>query len=206
MEQRVYRGNVSPDGLADHLVNTFNQGYDTVAQKAGQGNQCLVQIGHGRHQGRYGIRNAIGVSIVRTDDGISVGMGQSNWLNLSDPALAGTLFASIWFPPLLIFPLLRGIRNYTIYGRIWDAVDAYCMQAGAAQSSATTAHGVTCPRCGVLNHEEARYCTTCGADLAAPSPAAAQAARQVVCAECHQTVPAGRFCNNCGAALAEAPR
>ena len=76
MELRVYRGNANPNGLADFLVGTFNQGYGMVAQKVGQGDQVLVQIGHMSHRGWRGIRNTIGVSIVRTPDGVNVGVGQ----------------------------------------------------------------------------------------------------------------------------------
>lgn len=202
MEQRTYRGNVAPDGLANYLVATFNQGYDTVAQRAGQGDQVLVQIGQARHGGWRGIRHAIGVSLVRTPDGLSASVGQSNWLNLDDPSLGGMLIGAVFFPPLLIFPLLRGVRGYALYQDIWTAIDGYCAQAGATPAGATAAHGVTCPRCGVLNHEDARFCSTCGTSLQPPQASAAPA--QVVCGECHQAVPAGRYCSNCGASLAPA--
>jgi Double zinc ribbon len=136
-----------------------------VAQKVGQGDQVLVQIGHMSHRGWRGIRYTIGVSIVRTPDGVNVGVGLSNWLDLDDPRLTGMLIGAVFFPPLLIFPLLRGIRSFALYEQIWDAVDSYCAQVGARQAEASVAHGVTCPRCGVLNHEEARFCTMCGASL-----------------------------------------
>jgi DNA-directed RNA polymerase subunit RPC12/RpoP len=205
VEQRIYRGTVNPNGLADYLVGTFNQGYGMVAQKVGQGDQVLVQIGHMSHRGWRGIRNTIGVSIVRTPDGVNVAVGQSNWLDLDDPRLGGMLIGAVFFPPLLIFPLLRGIRNFALYEQIWDAVDSYCAQVGARQAEALVAHGVTCPRCGVLNHEEARFCTTCGASLhvAAEAQPPASAGPEVVCPECHQTVRAGKFCSNCGTRLAE---
>jgi hypothetical protein len=58
MEQRIYHGNLSPDGLADYLVQTFNQNYSfagwgsssltTIAQKVGQGDHVLVQIAQAR--------------------------------------------------------------------------------------------------------------------------------------------------------------
>ncbi len=202
MEQRTYRGNVLPEGLADYLVATFNQGYHTVAQRAGQGDQILVQIGQARHSGRGGIRNAMGVSLVRTPDGLTASIGQSNWLNMADPELGGMLIGAIFFPPLLIFPLLRGARIYALYQDIWTAIDDYCARMGAAPADATAAHGVYCQRCGVLNHEDARFCSTCGAALqTAPPPPPQAASGQVVCAECRQTVPAGRYCGNCGASL-----
>jgi DNA-directed RNA polymerase subunit RPC12/RpoP len=201
MEQRTYRGNVQPEGLADYLVATFNQGYHTVAQRAGQGDQILVQIGQARHSGWRGIRNAMGVSLVRTPNGLTVSIGQSNWLNLVDAELGGMLIGAIFFPPLLIFPLLRGARTYALYQDIWTAIDGYCARMGATPTDTMSAPGVYCPRCGVLNHEDARFCSTCGAELQTAPPPPTAVSEQVVCAECHQTVPAGRYCNNCGASL-----
>jgi len=86
-----------------------------VAQRAGQRDQILVQIGQGRHSGWRGIRNAMGVSLVRTPDGLTARMV-------------------------------------------------------AAPTHATASHGVYCQRCGVLNHEDARFCSTCGAEQQAPPP------------------------------------
>lgn len=201
MEQRTYRGNVDPNGLADYLVGMFNQDYHTVAQKVGQGDQVLVQIGRGSHSGWHGMRNAIGVSIVRSADGLNVGIGQSRWLNLDDPGMAGMLIGALFFPPLLIFPLLSGVRRFTLYDDIWNAIDGYCAQHGAMQTSAETARGVYCRQCGVLNQENARFCTACGAELHAAPPPPPTTQGQVVCQECGQTVAATKFCGNCGTRL-----
>jgi hypothetical protein len=155
MEQRMYHGNINPDALADYLVNMFNQGYgDTVAQKVGQGNQVLVQIGLLSHSGRR-IRHSIGVSIYRTPDGVSVSTGQANWFD--DPGLGGSLIGALYWPPLLLFPLARGINSYGLYQNIWQAVDTYCAQVGAMQGPVTTAHAVYCRNCGVVNKKETRY-------------------------------------------------
>jgi hypothetical protein len=122
----MYHGNINPDALADYLVNMFDQGYGgTVAQKVGQGNQVLVQIGLLSHSGRR-IRHSIGVSIYRTPDGVSVSTGQANWFD--DPGLGGSLIGALYWPPLLLFPLARGINSYALYQDIWQAVDTYCAQ------------------------------------------------------------------------------
>lgn len=204
MEQRTYRGNVSGEGLADYLVSSFNNRDGLVAQRVGQGDNLLVQIGQMSHSGRR-MRNVIGVSITRSGEHLTVNLGQSNWIDLVDPRMGGFLIGALFFPPLLIFPVLHGIRSYTLYQDIWNAVDTYCVQAGASQSGVETQDGVYCPRCGVLNNEENRFCTACGMTLhAAPAPPPASAANQVVCPECHQTVSAGKFCSNCGTRLAAA--
>jgi double zinc ribbon protein len=200
MEQRMYHGNISPDALADYLVGMFNQGYGgTVAQKVGQGNQVLVQIGLLSHSGRR-IRHSIGVSIYRTPDGVTVATGQANWFD--DPGLGGSLIGALYWPPLLLFPLARGINSYALYQDIWQAVDTWCAQAGAMQGNVTTAHAVYCHNCGVVNNEGDQVCRMCGASLYAPQPPHYQPPRgDVVCPRCGQAVSAGNFCNNCAAPL-----
>jgi Double zinc ribbon len=208
MEQRMYHGNINPDALADYLVSMFNQGYGgTVAQKVGQGNQVLVQIGLLSHSGRR-IRHSIGVSIARTPDGVSVATGQANWFD--DPDLGGSLIGAMWWPPLLLFPLARGINSYALYQDIWQAVDTYCAQAGAMQGNVTTAHAVYCHNCGVVNDEGDQVCRMCGAPLYAPQqrpqpPHYQPPQEDVVCPRCGQTVSAGNFCNNCAAPLRSTP-
>jgi len=201
MEQRIYHGNINPDALADYLVGMFNQGYGgTVAQKVGQGNQVLVQIGQLSHSGRR-IRHSIGVSIYRTPDGVSVATGQANWFD--DLGLGGSLIGALYWPPLLLFPLARGINSFSLYQDIWQAVDTFGAQAGAMQGNVTTSHAVYCHNCGVVNNEGDQVCTMCGASLYGSQPPHYQTPPQgdVVCPRCGQTVSAGNFCNNCAAPL-----
>lgn len=204
MEQRIYHGNIDPDALADYLVGMFNQGYgSTVAQKVGQGNYLLVQIGLLSHSGRR-IRHSIGVSIARTPDGVSVSTGQANWFD--DPGLGGSLIGAMYWPPLLLFPLAQGINSYALYQDIWQAVDTYCAQAGAMQGNVTTAHAVYCHNCGVVNDEGEQVCRMCGAPLYTPQPPRYQPPPgDVVCPRCGQTVNAGNFCSNCSAPLRPTP-
>lgn len=206
MERRTYHGNINPNGLADYLVNTFNQGYgSTVAQKMGQGDHLFVQIGKLSHSGRS-VRVALGLSISKIADGVSLVTGQSNWLDVNDPAVAGGLIAGFFFPPLWLFPLARGISNYGLYQDMWRAVDSYCLQAEARQGSATTTHAVYCQHCGAMNDELAQVCAMCGTPLPLarqdqPQSQAQAAPGMVVCPHCGQTVSAGKFCSNCAASL-----
>ncbi|GCE24344.1 zinc ribbon domain-containing protein [Dictyobacter kobayashii] len=205
MEERVYQGNIDPTGLADYLVNTFHQNYDymgyssrytTMAQKVGQDDHLLVQIARARAwSGR--IRSSLGVSISRVPGGVSVSIGQSNWFD--DPAIAGSLIGAIFWPPLLLFPLIRGARNFGFYQDVWDAVDTYCNQSGATPGSTTTAHGVYCNNCGSVNDEGVSNCHTCGAPLHAQQPAAQASPSTVTCPNCNANVSDGKFCSNCAA-------
>jgi hypothetical protein len=205
MEQHVYHGNINPDGLADFLVNSFNNYMGRyAAQKIGQGDHILVQIGRMRYYGMS--RGAIGVSISRTNDGIIVSAGQSNYL--SDAALVGNLMGAIFWPPMLLFPLARGIRNYGFYQDVWNAIDTYCTQAGATPGDVSTMHGVYCQNCGALNDEGVETCHMCSAPIAtavqrdqAPQYQSPAPQGTVTCSNCGQTVAATKFCGNCGAHL-----
>jgi RNA polymerase subunit RPABC4/transcription elongation factor Spt4 len=177
----------------------FNQGYGgTVAQKVGQGNQVLVQIGLLSHSGRR-IRDSIGVSIYSTPDGVSVSTGQANWFD--DPGLGGSLIGALYWPPLLLFPFARGINSYGLYQDIWQAVDTYCTQVGAMPGTVTTAHAVYCHNCGVVNNEGDSVCRMCGSSLYAPQPTQQVPTYQppptppgeVVCPRCGQTVSTASF-------------
>lgn len=208
MEQRAYQGNISPDGLADYLVNTFDAYMSRyAAQKIGQGDHILVQVGRMRYSGRS--RAAIGISISKTNDGILVSTGQSNYF--SDPALAGSLIGAIFWPPMLLFPLARGVRSYGLYQDVWNAIDMYCAQVGATPGNMTTMHGVYCQRCGALNDEGVATCHMCGAPLTAqgqeqtpayqPPATETPAQETVVCPTCGQRVAALTYCGHCGAPL-----
>ncbi|WP_322480676.1 zinc ribbon domain-containing protein, partial [Thermogemmatispora sp.] len=211
MEQRIYRGNLTPDGLADYLVQTFGQQYSyfgwggrpmsTIAQKVGQGDHVLVQIAQaGSWSGR--LRTALGVSISRLPDGISVSIGQSNWL---EGPLTGMLWSALFFPPLLIFPLIRGIGAFGFYQDVWQAIETYCAQAQATRTSTSSLHGLYCTRCGAINDEAAQHCHLCGAPLQQVAPASPKATATsaastelVTCGSCNERVVAARFCGNCG--------
>ncbi len=206
MEERIYNGNIDPQGLANQLVNVFNQGNDLVAQQTGQGDQIFVQIGRmSIWSGSF--RGALGISIARQPDGLHVMTGQSSWLNLKDPAISGSLIGALFFHPLLLFPLVRGFRNFTLTQDIWRTIDDYCTQAGSTASSSTSSHTLYCPRCGAVNPGEAQQCYLCDTSLvgAQPGPPLTPDLQPtlyaVSCPRCGATVYGGKFCSNCGSAL-----
>src|SRR5579871_660292 len=81
MEQRTYHGDVSAEGLADFLVQRYSTQHDTLAQRIGNGDSLLVQIGHGNNLAH--IRHAVTIAIAASKDeqpGIVVTMGQRQWI------------------------------------------------------------------------------------------------------------------------------
>lgn len=209
MEERIYHGKLQAQALAKHLVMTFDGKDDLAAQSVGQGDQTMVQIGRKKMwTGR--IRSAIGISVSQLSDGLQVVTGQSNWFELADPAVGGMLLGSLLFPPLLLFPLMRGIRQYTLYQEIWMVIDEYCTQAQATEQQRRIDHAIYCQNCGAANDEQAQQCHFCGMpftrsdDPYALSPEKSYyipRPRLVQCPRCDAMVPAGKYCNNCASLL-----
>lgn len=187
MDQRVYYGNIDPNALADYLVGIFHQQppvyYQpprTMAQKIKQGERIYVQIMQTGDWSGHGHR-ALGIHIARIAGGVSVEMGSSDWLNLDETDLAGMLLGALFFPPLLLFPLIHGLTGSNFSQDVWNTIDVYCMQAGGGrQGGARAPQGFYCTYCGAFNHPGAPYCHACHAPFnfappQAPEPSAQRA-------------------------------
>ena len=222
MEQRIYRGNIDPDALANYLVGAFHQqpafshSYPaSMAQKINQGEYVYVQIMRASDWGRSE-HGAISVQILRIAGGVSVCMGQADWMDMDQSGLAGMLFGALFFPPLLLFPMLHGLMHSTFSQDVWAAIDTYCMPAPARPAQPRARQGFYCSYCGAFNHPTAAHCHACKAPFnAAPPPQPEQAQQpaanepeqeeMVVCPYCETTVAAANFCGNCAAPLRETP-
>lgn len=184
MDQRVYYGNISPQALADYLVGVYQQrpGYYqaqqfTRAQKIIQGERVYVQIM--RNSDWSSGHRAIGVHITGIAGGVSVEMGASDWLDVDETGLALGLLGALFFPPLLLFPLIQGLAGSGFSHDVWNTIDGYCVQASAGQGYRQRApQGFYCTYCGAFNHPGAPRCHSCHApfNVAPPPQPAAQSA------------------------------
>lgn len=227
MEQRIYYGNINPNALADYLVGIYHQPpfyyqQHTRAQKIMQGERIFVQIMRSSDWSGGGHR-AIGVHILSIAGGVSVEMGASDWLDLDETGLAGMLLGALFFPPLLLFPLLQGLSNSGFSHEVWNVIDGYCTQASGAQSHKSHApQGFYCTYCGAFNHPGSPRCHSCHAPFNfAPSQPPAEPAQEtqaeesaprassetrpmfalMICPNCKATVVPAHFCGNCAAPL-----
>jgi hypothetical protein len=149
MEQRTYTGNVSPEGLADYLVQEYSQRRHTTAQKIGQGNSFLVQIGDDLHH--HEDRPSATVGITRPTDsetGLVVTMGEQQWVT-SDMAghaimtgLIGALFTP-WALWSLLGPASRMLGNQMLPDELWSTIETYIIGMGGAFAGS---HEVTRPQ------------------------------------------------------------
>ena len=137
MEQRIYHGNLTSEGLADYLVQRFDPQSDLQAQKIGQGDSLVVQIGRGDVPEE--IKHAVTVGITRAADseqGIVVTMGQQQWISpkmATYAAMIGLIGVLItpWALFGLLWPVSELIGSRTLPGEIWSAVETYALSQGA---------------------------------------------------------------------------
>ncbi|GAC1357840.1 MAG: hypothetical protein NVS4B8_18940 [Herpetosiphon sp.] len=137
MEQRTYQGNVTVDGLADYLVQHFDPQHDIQAQKIGQGDSVMVQIGRGETPDE--IRHAVTLAITRLTNEpttLTVTMGQQQWF---DPRMVGymammglvSIMVTPWALFALIWPISRMLGSTALPHEIWNAVELYNTSQGA---------------------------------------------------------------------------
>jgi hypothetical protein len=137
MEQRRYSGSITPQALADYLVEQYNPKEDLQAQRLGEGESVIVQIGRGDQPEE--IRDTVTVSITRRPDGqagVMVTMGQQQWLTPKAVTFAAAmgligLLVTPWALFALLWPLSSAVGSMTLPGDIWNTIDLYAASQGA---------------------------------------------------------------------------
>src|SRR5436305_13824977 len=108
MDQRVFSGNVTPEGMADFLVGQFQGKENHRAQKVGQGASYLVQIQYGDHEEINPLTVVIADATASGQGpGVVVTMGNQQWITpelASHGLMMGLL--SLLATPWVLFGLL----------------------------------------------------------------------------------------------------
>ena len=151
MEQRIYRGSLSPADLADFLVTHFDPQENLQAQNIGHGGAHAVQIGRGDVPQE--IRHAVTVAITSAPDGgggLAVTMGQQQWLNQRMATFSAVIgLVGLLVTPFALFgllwPLSEAIGHSTLPGEVWSTIDTY-----------VASHGGTLDRTEELKHPHAQ--------------------------------------------------
>lgn len=195
MEQRTYRGNIEPEGLADALVARFHHG-DLMAQKIrGQEGHFMVQIAT-RDWGWGAARSALSVGIAPVEGGVRVTLGEQRWLDAA-ASLAITGLGALIHPLSLlgrIDDIARDVGKLTLPDQVWKAVEHYADSVGARLGLSEKQIVVHCPYCGVGNSVGVGKCSACGGSLADVQP--------VACPNCGFLSPHdAAFCSRCGTRL-----
>jgi ribosomal protein L40E len=207
MEQRIYRGMIDTDALAQYLLDTWDQG-DTLAQALEGDEGIIVQIGQ-RTGGFFNDepRNALTLALEPVADGMRVTLGEQQWYRAEGgQIMVGGL---IGFLPFFFTWPLGGGRDEPVdpqlAAQVWESVERYTSQSGAATGETrrlpqrpgaatgetTRLPGASCPSCGTANPPGAERCRECGTFLQARD-----------CPQCGVSNPAtANFCMRCGSNL-----
>ena len=136
MEQRIYHApNITPDNLADFLIQNHMQMRRWIGQKFGSGNSVMVQIGRERH---HEIEPAVSVGITRPPDdegNITVTLGEQQWMNPNMVSHAAmTAAVGVLYTPWALFALLHPARHLlmgeVVPSQFWNTVETYIISQG----------------------------------------------------------------------------
>ena len=192
-QQRTYHGDINPEEMAAVVVAAFNQG-NMRAQQVGDGEKVMVQIAH--RQGGSGGQAALSMTIQKVEDGVSVAIGQHEWLGVA-ASLGQTALATLMNPWNLIGRLddiAQDVTSLTLIDKVWEAIEKFARAAKVTKTISEQLQSVTCPFCGTANKVAAPDCENCGAPLGDFQP--------VSCPKCGNVLrPKSKFCNNCGTSL-----
>ena len=194
MSERTYHGALDPSDVANAILAAFNQG-NMRCQQLGQGDKLMVQIAT-RDYAQSGGRTALSVTIQKVPDGVTVGIGQHEWLGVA-ASLGQTALAALMNPWNLLHrldDLAQDITSLTLEEKVWEAVEKYARTAKATLLISERLSTLNCPYCDSANRVATASCEGCGAPLGVSQP--------VGCPKCGNVMPAkSAFCSNCGAAL-----
>ena len=209
MEQRIYRGIIDPNELAQHLLDTWDQS-DTLAQALQGDEGIIVQVGQ-RTSGFFSDEphNALTLALEPVSEGLRVTLGEQQWYRDGGQFMVGGLIG--FFPFFFTWPLGGGSDeaiNPQLTSQVWESVERYTQQYGAATGATTRLPqpsgvatgatmrlpGIHCPSCGTENLPGAERCRECGTYLQARA-----------CPQCGVSNPAtANFCMRCGNSLTSA--
>jgi len=191
MEQRVFHGNITPADVAQALLAEFNQG-NLRAQVLGESSHLTVQIATSQWS-RSGGQTALAVEIQKIEDGVTVQIGQQQWMGVA-ASLGQSAIAALMNPLNLLGRLddiAQDIQNLQLNEKVWATIAREVQAKGASHQLSERLSRLTCEYCGAANPVGEATCAACGAPLGAVQPR--------TCAKCGYVLTYGeKFCPNCG--------
>ncbi len=194
MSERTYHGNIVPADMATALVAAFNQG-NLRCQQVGTGDKVMVQIAT-RDYAQSGGRTALAVTMQKVTDGVTVSVGQGEWLGVA-ASLGQTALATLLNPWNLINRLddiAQDLTSLSLETKVWEALERFSRTAQTTKTISARLTTVMCPYCLTANQLGAANCENCGGPLGEAQP--------VSCGKCGNVMPPkSKFCSNCGSAI-----
>lgn len=191
MEQRVFHGNIIPTDVAQALLAEFNQG-NLRAQVLGESGHLTVQIATSQWS-RSGGQTALAVNIQKIEDGVTVQIGQQQWMGVA-ASLGQSAIAALMNPLNLLGRLddiAQDIQNLQLNEKVWEIIAREVRAKGASHQLSERLSRLTCEYCCSANPVGEPSCVACGAPLGAVQPK--------TCAKCGYVLThEEKFCPNCG--------
>src|SRR5258707_14411158 len=194
MTERTYHGEITPVDMAGALIAAFNQG-NLHCQQVGQRDKLIGETTSREYSSSSG-QVALSVTIQRNPDGVTVGIGQQEWLGVA-ASLGQSALATLMNPWNIINRLddiAQDINTLTLEQQVWDAIEKFAHTVKATKTLSAALSTLTCPYCETANKVGAANCENCGAPLGGAQP--------VACPKCGNVMPPkSKFCASCGAAI-----
>ena len=194
MDTRIYHGEIKAEDLAKALVARFTHG-NLISQYSQSGEQYIVQISS-RRDARSGGKTAIGITIQQNKDGVTVKLGEQEWLGIA--ASIGTTLLSMGRNPLNLLGRLddiaQDIENLNLDEKIWEVIEEVAFTMGASHQLSEKLRRTGCEYCDTANPVGEPRCIACGAPLGSSQPR--------LCQHCGFVASPGEdTCSNCGSEL-----
>jgi predicted RNA-binding Zn-ribbon protein involved in translation (DUF1610 family) len=194
MEQRTFHGNITPVHIAQALIAEFNQG-NLRAQILGESDHLTVQIASAQGP-RQGGQTALAIDIQKVTDGVTIQIGEQQWMGVAAD-LGATVLATLINPWNLVGRLgsvVSDIQSLQINDKVWEVIGREVQATGASLQISERLTRLECSYCGSANPVGESNCLACGAPLGALQPKA--------CLKCGYVLThSEKFCPNCGQAI-----
>jgi hypothetical protein len=144
MQQRRYTGALTAEGLAESLVKFFDPQKDLQAQFFTQNGNTVVQVALGEEPIKE--RFAVTLGIVPDSDGITVTMGEQQWMDISSATSAAFftlvgILVTPWAMFGLLWPLSALLASRALPGQVWSQIDQWVtMNGGMLAGTQTLEH------------------------------------------------------------------
>jgi hypothetical protein len=170
MQQRIYHGDLEPIDICNNLIAHFNRGNLNV-QQVGSGDKIALQIASSE-SARSGGQTALGITLLKVPDGISIQVGEQAWFGLA-ASLGTTALAALHDPFSLISrldDLAQDIENIQLSDEVWEVIDSTARSLGTGTELSDRLRTVECAYCKTANPVREPHCIACGAPLGEEQP------------------------------------